>query len=293
MPLNAVRRRCRLVPASGSSPFSTASARSTVTKSANRGTATSASSSAVRVTSRPVPIPTPASYRSLRCSRAASALPDSARSSVESRSVATLPAGPPWRSVGRWLIASSRSPTRRTSSVATRPEASRAAVSLSRPSSSTWRPSASSGRSSSRRASSLASSRRPSPLAMSTPSRTECSTASWCSYIRVISNGPRPWVWRNSRLLTSAVPPRARASAAAAAVRRSGSCRSATPPTFSVVMPADTRPTTLPSSALIGTTACTSGPMVPVISSVKERPSSAGSRVPTNFLPIRSGLGWV
>ncbi|MEU2260859.1 hypothetical protein ABZ557_11355 [Streptomyces sp. NPDC019645] len=50
------------VPVStGSSPLSTGSGRSTVTKSANRGTAKSASSWEVRTTSRVVPIRIPAS----------------------------------------------------------------------------------------------------------------------------------------------------------------------------------------------------------------------------------------
>ncbi len=225
--------------------------------------------------------------------REVSARPDRARSSVESRTVATLPGGPPEPSVGRWLTASSRSPTRCTSSVATRPEDSRSAVPGARPMSRTCRPSASGGRPNSRCASSLASMRVPSPSTMSTPSRTAWSTASWCSYIRVISCGPRPWVWRSSRLLTRAAPPVARASAASAALSTSGSWASVAPPTFSVVMPADTRPTTVPSPLSTGTTACTSCPMVPSISSTTGSPASAGSMVPTNCLPMRSGRGWV
>ncbi len=291
MPAQAARRSA--VPGLGSSPCSTASNRSTVAKSANRGTASPASSSAVRPTSRLVPIPTPASYSMFSRSRATSARPDRARSSVESRSVVTLPAGPPRRSVGRWLIASSRSLTRCTSSVATRPEASSAAVSSSSPSSSTLRSSASSGRSSRRWASSFASSSRLSAPTISTPSRTACSTASWCSYIRVISDGPRPCVWRSSRLLTRAVPPVASASAAAAAAISRGSCWAAAPPTCAVVIPADTRPTTLPPASFTGTTTCTSGPIVPLTCSVTVPPASAGPIVPTNFLPIRSGLGCV
>lgn len=81
--------------------------------------------------------------------------------------------------------------------------------------------------------------------------------------------------------------------AAPAAIIRSGSCWSAAPPTFAFVTPADTRPTTVPSGPRIGTTACTSGPMVPVSSSVTTCPASAGAMSPTNFLPMRSGLGWV
>ncbi|GAA3076945.1 hypothetical protein GCM10020254_21190 [Streptomyces goshikiensis] len=63
IPLIAVRRICVYAPpaAEGSSPCSTGSSSSTVTKSANRGTATSDSSSAVRTTSRVVPMLTPAS----------------------------------------------------------------------------------------------------------------------------------------------------------------------------------------------------------------------------------------
>ncbi len=111
--------------------------------------------------------------------------------------------------------------------------------------------------------------------------------------MRVISYGPRPCVWRSSRRLTRAVPAVASASAAAAAASSSGSCRSAAPPTRAVVIPADTRPTTLPPGSFTGTTTCTSGPIVPVMCSVTVPPASAGARVPTNFLPMRSGLGCV
>ncbi len=226
-------------------------------------------------------------------SRDSSARPDSARSSVVSRTVVTLPRCRPAGSVGRWLTASSRSPTGSTSSVATRPEDSSSVVAGSRPWSRTCRPSASSGRLNRRCASSLASSRVPSPSRIITPSRTACSTASWCSYIRVISCGPRPWVWCSRRLLIRAAPTVARASAASAAPSTSGSCASVAPPTFSSVMPADTRPTTVPSGSSTGTTACTSRPMVPSISSTTGSPARAGSMVPTNCLPMRSGRGCV
>ncbi|CAM5467914.1 hypothetical protein SHIRM173S_04806 [Streptomyces hirsutus] len=59
IPADAVRRTAPAT--SGSPPASTVSNRSTVAKSANRGTASSVSSSAVRATSRLVPMPTPAS----------------------------------------------------------------------------------------------------------------------------------------------------------------------------------------------------------------------------------------
>lgn len=62
---------------------------------------------------------------------------------------------------------------------------------------------------------------------------------------------------------------------------------------LSVVTPADTSPSTEPSGPSTGTTACTSRPIVPSISSVTGRPASAGATVPTNFFPMRSGLGWV
>ncbi|CAM5727966.1 hypothetical protein SVIOM342S_07562 [Streptomyces violaceorubidus] len=89
------------------------------------------------------------------------------------------------------------------------------------------------------------------------------------------------------------MPPVARASPTAAALSTRGSWRSATPPTFSVVMPAETRPTTFPPGSSMGTMAWTSGPMVPSISSVTVFPASAGAMFPTNFFPMRSGLGWV
>ncbi len=244
--------------------------------SANRPTVTWASSSAVRVTSSVLPTVTPASYssRSRRC--ATSARPVSASSSVESRSVATEPGGPPSRSVGRTFTASSRSPAITTSSVTARPAASSSSGAGSRPSSASGRPSASGGRSSSRRASSLQSSSRPSPPRISTPSRTACSTAAWCSYMRVISVGPRPWVCRFSRRLISAEPPVASPSAAAAAPSTTGSWRSLALLTLAIVMPADTIPTICPSGARTGTIACTSGPMVPTTSSVTTCPDSAG-----------------
>lgn len=93
--------------------------------------------------------------------------------------------------------------------------------------------------------------------------------------------------------LTSAVPPVASSRAPAAAPRTIGSCRSEALTTRSMVMPADTRPTTCPVGARTGTIACTSGPIVPVICSTTTPPPSAGSMLPTNFLPIRSGSGWV
>lgn len=58
-------------------------------------------------------------------------------------------------------------------------------------------------------------------------------------------------------------------------------------------MPADTMPMTAPLDPRTGTTAWTSGPMVPVIFSVTTSPARAGARLPTNCLPIRSGSGWV
>ncbi len=246
MPTTATRRMSVAVGA-GSSPCSTASARSTVTKSAKRGTATRASSSAVRTASRVVPTPSPASYSSSSRSRVTSALPDTACSSVESRSVTTVPRGPPARSVGRWLTASSRPPAKCTSSVASRPEVSSSTISGSRTDSSrTGRPSASRGSSSSRRASSLASNSCSSSSTMSTPSRTECSTVSWCSYIRVISAGARLWVWRRSRLPTSAVPPVDTKNAPAPAARMIGNCLSTSLVTFLTFRPAETRAITLP-----------------------------------------------
>lgn len=90
------------------------------------------------------------------------------------------------------------------------------------------RRSASVGRSNSRRASSLTSSSRPSAPMMSTPSRTACSTASWCSYIRVISVGPSPCVCRRSRRETSIVPTVDAASAPAPEPKStSARCRAA------------------------------------------------------------------
>ncbi len=271
-------------PSFGSSPRNTGSARSTETKSANRGTAKSASSCEVRVTSRVVPISSPASYSSFSRSWATSARPDMVRSSVVSRSVATLPGGPPSRSVDRWLTASSRPCARCTSSVASRPDANSRARSLPMPRARQGRPSASAASPSSRRASSFASASRPSPSRISTPSRTACRTASWCSYIRVISAGPSPCVWRSSRRLTSAVPPVATASTPAAEPSRDR---------LDSVTPAATSPTTRPSPSSTGTTARTDGPSVPVYVSRTIPPATAGAMVPTKCLPIWSGSGCV
>ncbi len=66
-----------------------------------------------------------------------------------------------------------------------------------------------------------------------------------------------------------------------------------TPLIFLIVMPADTRPTTLPRALSTGTTAWTSGPMVPLIVWVIGCPASGGPMSPTNFFPIRFGWGWV
>ena len=88
---------------------------------------------------------------------------------------------------------------------------------------------------------------RPRPT-MITPSRTACRTASWCSYIRVISAGPRPCVWRRSRLLTRAVPPVV-SSRRRRRTEGSGNWSSTTPLTRRMVMPAETSPTTVPSAA--------------------------------------------
>ncbi len=57
-------------------------------------------------------------------------------------------------------------------------------------------------------------------------------------------------------------------------------------------IPALTRPTISPWSR-IGVTARTDSPSVPLYVSVKVCPASAGAVLPTNFLPIRSGVGWV
>lgn len=111
--------------------------------------------------------------------------------------------------------------------------------------------------------------------------------------MRVISSGPRPCVWRRSRLLTSAVPPVVTSSTAPVAANSSGNWSSTTPLTCSMVIPAETSPTTLPLLPMTGTTAWTSGPMVPMIFSVVTSPASAGCRLPTNFLPMRSGSGCV
>ena len=72
-----------------------------------------------------------------------------------------------------------------------------------------------------------------------------------------------------------------------------GSCRSVTPLILLIVMPADTSPTIFPRESRTGTTACTSRPMVPLTVSVIGWPASGGPVVPTNFLPIRDGRGWV
>ena len=192
-----------------------------MTKSANRGTATSrqllGGARHVQAWCRCSP---PASYSSFSRSRATSARPDSARSSVESRRVATLPGGPPLRSVGRWLTASSRSPARCTSSVAARPEASSSAVRPSRPElGRPGGPRRPRGRSSSRVR--LVVGEQQPPVAADD----EHALAHGVQHRVVVLvhpghlGGPRPWVWRRSRLLTSAVPPVARASAAAAAPR--------------------------------------------------------------------------
>jgi len=92
----------------------------------------------------------------------------------------------------RLFTARSRSPARCTSPVTGSPDANNAAVPSARPTSPTLHPSAPTGRSRSRCASSLTSRSCPSAPIMSTPSRTACSTASWCSYIRAISVGRSP-----------------------------------------------------------------------------------------------------
>ncbi len=209
-------------------------------------------------------MPSPASYSSSRRSRVTSARPDTACSSVESRRVTTVPPGPPARSVGRWLTASSRPPAKCTSSPASRPETSSSVIAGSRPGSSrTVRPSTSEGSSSSRLASSFASRIRSSASMMSTPSRTECSTVSWCSYMRLISSAARLCVCRRSRRPTSAVPPVVTTSAPAPAVRMIGSCRSTALVTFLTFSPAETRAVTLPWSSSMGTVAWTSWPSGP------------------------------
>ncbi len=197
-----------------------------------------------------------------------------------SRRVTTAPEGPPSRSVGRWLTASSRPRAANTSSVALRPRVSSAARSGPMPVADTGRPSASGGRSSSLRASSLARTSRPSPSRISTPSRTACSTASWCSYIRVISAGSSPCVCCRSRRLTRPVPSTDRPSAAPVAPSSRGTWPFAVSLTRSRVIPAETSPTTLPSGPVTGTTARVDGPSVPVTVSRTVPPSAAGPIVP-------------
>ncbi len=85
----------------------------------------------------------------------------------------------------------------------------------------------------------------------------------------------------------------ARASAPAAVASSRGSCWSAVSAILALRTPAETMPTTLPSVSLTGTVAWTSGPMVPLTLSMTVLPARAGAMVPTNFLPIRSGMGWV
>lgn len=79
----------------------------------------------------------------------------------------------------------------------------------------------------------------------------------------------------------------------AAAPNRTTYCSSTTPLTRAMVMPAETIPMTLPSAPKTGTTAWTSGPMVPLICSVTTLPSRTGPSSPTNFFPMRPGSGWV
>ncbi len=125
-----VRRRC----GAGSSPCSTASARSTVTKSANRGTATCASSSAVRSHVQRGADAQPGVVQQLQ------PLPGDLRPAGQRPQLGGVPqrhhrphAG---RRRGPWAAGSppAAGPRRRcTSSVAARPEISSAAVSGSRP----------------------------------------------------------------------------------------------------------------------------------------------------------------
>jgi hypothetical protein len=84
------------------------------------------------------------------------------------------------------------------------------------------------------------------------------------------------------------------ASAAAPLPRMIGSCGSHSAATFLTVIPAETRPTTLPRESVTGTTACTAVPLPagrggPPACSTTVWPFSAGAIVPTNFLPISRG----
>ncbi|MGC0335992.1 hypothetical protein RKD20_001026 [Streptomyces sp. SLBN-8D4] len=86
----------------------------------------------------------------------------------------------------------------------------------------------------------------------------------------------------------------ASASATAPLAKMIGSCGSHRPATFLTVIPAETRPTTLPRESVTGTTACTSVPRPagrggPPACSTTVRPFSAGAMVPTNFFPISRG----
>ncbi len=128
---------------------------------------------------------------------------------------------------------------------------------------------------------------------MSTPSRTACRTASWCSYIRVISAGPRPCVWRPSRRLTSAAPPAARATATPALARKTGSCRFTVFCTDSTVTGAETMATTLPAASLTGAAEITERPSAPLNVLVNGLPSAAPAYGPMTCLPSCVVSLWV
>ena len=269
-------------------PRSEASAALPSSRAASTGSSTASSSRSVRAwlaCSSATPSSTASSGRpsstsvmtvcsrladSCACARSASARlrtvsssPVTAISSVVSRSVVTVPSGWPSRAATAWDTSSTRSRARCTSPEAVRPERNSSASPDGSPSSSTGRPSAPPGRPSSRAASSLASCSRPAGSTTSSPSLTACRTASWASYIRVISPGSRPRVCRRSRRLTGTAPRAASPSASSATAAVPGSWRRSSSPTRSRVMPTATSATTRPPSRT-GATARTDGPRVPV-----------------------------